>query len=188
MEKHKVLRLSNAESNRLTKECLETAMIKLLAGKTIDRITVTELAKVAGVSRAAFYSNYNSKEDVLHSWADQFIGTLFEFLLKQVEENNYIDMYRHLFRNMLEDTGKTEILIKAGLQPVISETAEKIFLSRLPNPSSGMKFMINGWCGMIGNIIIRWYNEGMRESPEEMASLCFYMTSSYIHILIQPSR
>ena len=108
MEKHKVLRLSNAESNRLTKECLETAMIKLLAGKTIDRITVTELAKVAGVSRAAFYSNYNSKEDVLHSWADQFIGTLFEFLLKQVEENCQMTSVNEIAASVYELVGRIQ--------------------------------------------------------------------------------
>ena len=65
LEKRKIVRLSNKEANRLTKECLITALMELLESKELDRITVAELTRKAGVSRTAFYSNYDSIQDVL---------------------------------------------------------------------------------------------------------------------------
>ena len=62
---HSALHKTNEESNRLTKQCIETAMLKLLKKKSINDITITELVKVAGVSRNAYYRNYDSKDEIV---------------------------------------------------------------------------------------------------------------------------
>ena len=65
LEKKDMQRLSNAEANRLTRECLQIALIRLMAEKDFDRITVTEITRLAGVSRTAFYRNYQTKEAII---------------------------------------------------------------------------------------------------------------------------
>ena len=59
------LRLSNQESNRLTRECLQTALIYLMNEKPFEQIHISELARRSGVSRTDFYRNYTCKEDFL---------------------------------------------------------------------------------------------------------------------------
>ena len=59
------LRKSNQESNLLTREAIETALLQLLEKKELAKISISELVKRAGVSRAAFYRNYDSKEEIL---------------------------------------------------------------------------------------------------------------------------
>ena len=56
---------SNQESNHLTRESLETALLYLLQKKDLRKISITELVQTAGVSRNAFYRNYKSKEEIL---------------------------------------------------------------------------------------------------------------------------
>lgn len=56
---------SNKELNQITKESIETAFLLLLESKEFEKISITELTKKAGVSRPAFYRNYESKEDIL---------------------------------------------------------------------------------------------------------------------------
>ena len=51
------LRKSNQESNLLTREAIETALLQLLEKKDLTKISISELVKRAGVSRAAFYRN-----------------------------------------------------------------------------------------------------------------------------------
>ena len=51
------LRKSNQESNLLTREAIETALLQLLEKKKLTKISISELVKRAGVSRAAFYRN-----------------------------------------------------------------------------------------------------------------------------------
>ncbi|WP_368387269.1 TetR/AcrR family transcriptional regulator, partial [Streptococcus anginosus] len=59
------LKISNRESNRITKESLEISLLQLLEKKELTKITISELVERAGVSRAAFYRNYDSKEEIL---------------------------------------------------------------------------------------------------------------------------
>ena len=62
LEKLEILRLSNQESNQITRECLEAALLDLMTTKDLDKISITELTNNAGVSRSAFYNNYKTKE------------------------------------------------------------------------------------------------------------------------------
>ncbi len=56
---------SNKESNQLTRESIETALLFLLEKKELAQISISELVQKAGVSRNAFYRNYKSKEEIL---------------------------------------------------------------------------------------------------------------------------
>ncbi len=67
MKKREVLRLSNIESNKITRECIETALILLMSEKDYSNITISEIVQRAGVSRTAYYRNYSSKEDILNT-------------------------------------------------------------------------------------------------------------------------
>ena len=51
LEKRDVLRLSNEETNLITRDCLRIAMIKLMGKKEFDKISITEITKLAGVVR-----------------------------------------------------------------------------------------------------------------------------------------
>ena len=73
--REQILRMSNEESNRFTKECICTALILLMNEQDFEKITISSIIKRAGVSRGAFYRNYSSKEDILR-----------EFDLKLAEE------------------------------------------------------------------------------------------------------
>lgn len=71
LEKRNIVRLSNRQAKLVTKSCLQTALIKLLNKKDINEISVSELTRRAGVSRTAFYSNYQTVDDVLAEMIDQ---------------------------------------------------------------------------------------------------------------------
>ena len=71
LEKRNIIRLSNKQAKMVTKCCLQTALIQLLDKKELSNISVSELARRAGVSRTAFYSNYQTVDDVLTELIDQ---------------------------------------------------------------------------------------------------------------------
>lgn len=53
-----------SQSNVLVKECIVTALLKLIYTKPLSAITISELCEKAGVSRMSFYRNYESKEEI----------------------------------------------------------------------------------------------------------------------------
>ena len=74
LEKRNVLRLSNEESHKLTKECIQTALVDLMTKKPYEKITISEIITRSGVSRSAFYRNYSSKEDVINEICEEIWG------------------------------------------------------------------------------------------------------------------
>ena len=53
------------ESNLLTKECIVTALLRLMQEKKYESISITDITTLAGVSRMAYYRNYKSKDEIL---------------------------------------------------------------------------------------------------------------------------
>ena len=66
----------------MTKECLYTALLLLMEKKPYEDITITEIAKKAGVSRMSYYRLYKSKDDILEQYADE----VFRNLLNRIRE------------------------------------------------------------------------------------------------------
>ncbi len=172
MEKHNVLRLSNQESNHLTRECLETALIRLLADKELEKISITELVRLAGVSRTAFYSNYSSKEDILASWMSQVGDELIDLIWPYVLKDDLSGMFRQLFQKIKEDHHQVEILVKAGLPHRLSAALEATILKKDPPRDRKKQYAITGYCGMLNNILMEWYRGAMKETAEEMSEIC----------------
>ena len=57
-------KLEKNDENNL-KDCIFTALILLMEQKDYHQITITDIAKKAGVSRMTYYRTYSSKEDIL---------------------------------------------------------------------------------------------------------------------------
>lgn len=92
---------SNKESNQLTRESIETALVFLLEKKDLKQISISELVKKAGVSRNAFYRNYKSKEEILEKayartsqiWSDKW-AQLHERLRRQGLQQGLTDIFQ----------------------------------------------------------------------------------------------
>lgn len=65
--------MSNEGRNSYVIKQLTEAFLSLLAKKSLEDISISELVETAGVGRASFYRNYGCKEDILKT----YINTLF---------------------------------------------------------------------------------------------------------------
>lgn len=97
LQKRDILRMSNEESNKLTRECLQTALIYLMNDKPFEKITITELVKRSGVSRTAFYRNYQTKEDILDEVAGDIVDSLINSIAEAYDSNSISDWYDTFF-------------------------------------------------------------------------------------------
>ena len=77
-------------SNVFAKDCIATALIKLMKQKKYEDITITDIANTAGVSRVTYYRNYNSKEDIITHHMDE-LGYRLEQEMKDLDRIK--DMY-----------------------------------------------------------------------------------------------
>lgn len=160
--KDSALHKTNAESNKLTKQCIETAMLKLLKKKSINDITITELVKVAGVSRNAYYRNYDSKEEII----SEICRGITQHLLNSAEDwkasENKEEWMIQFFRYIRNNKTLFRIMIDAGLP--ITEIIESKILLTVEEPEARYSALAKS--GMFIAVLKNWFNGGMKESPE----------------------
>lgn len=111
-----------AESQKqLTKESITESLFLLLKKKDYISITITDIARKAGVSRMAFYRNYHDKNQVIEEYFDH----IYEEFFKETESMpvlttetvslklvSYFDKHSDLFLESIEK-GYNEILFRS---------------------------------------------------------------------------
>ena len=175
LKKKEVLKMSNMESNLFTKECICTALLTLMAVKTFEQITVTEIIKKAGVSKGGFYRNYKSKEDVLQSICEE----LFQYILDYMTEHRFYENTRQwlieFFYNIAENQETYQLLMNAQApKNIILKFDEDRILRELQRDESALEHyravaIVKG----LMEIVVSWVKDGMEETPEEMAEMMF---------------
>ena len=162
------LRLSNEESRTLSRESMRTALMKLMADKSLEKISINEIVNLAGVSRMAFYRNYGTKETL----AEELCLSLAEELERDFKEGFAVEdkesWYVHFFETMYARKDYLKIILSRN-----TPVNEQLIVSKLfPEVSAEEHYFYVGRGGALFNILKEWYLTGMKESPEEMGSLC----------------
>lgn len=177
LEKKEILRLSNEESNKLTKECLQTALIQLMNEKPFDKISITELVKRSGVSRSAFYRNYDSKEDILL----EINQTISQLLMDAFSQPRYLEdpftLYKDLFTVIKENEQNFRLFLQANLQNI--SPLLKLLYQETDTSLSQKQFYQNiAYKGAFTQILYEWFQRGMVDDIEDMAQLCVSIFSN----------
>lgn len=174
LQRRDVLRLSNEESNKITRECIETALILLMKENEFKDISITDIVKRSGVSRSAYYRNYSSKEDILSNHLETIVKTITNTMdLTTYPEDNFKFWYS-IFSQVRTYSEIYLVLIKADFGGIILSSINKIMQESIQADSISKpeRYEIYFWSGAVYNILTEWITSGMRESDEEMARIC----------------
>lgn len=160
----------------LIKDCITTAFLMLLEQKEFENITITEITDKAGVSRMSYYRTYASKEDILI----QYFNGLFENILaeiKQMEHATTRDFNCKFFGMIKDNSLLIRSLLNTNLHKLILQRFREYILYiaqhvlHLDITDPFIDYKIHYTTGAICLTVIRWVENGLRESPEEMADI-----------------
>ncbi|HJA12915.1 MAG TPA: TetR/AcrR family transcriptional regulator [Candidatus Mediterraneibacter merdipullorum] len=85
-----------------TKKSLKNAMIEMLDRKDFEHISITEVCRIAEVSRITFYSHYNDKYALLDDVFEDMLRTGTEDYYRRQKENNPTGRLAAGYVNMLD--------------------------------------------------------------------------------------
>lgn len=165
------LRKHSEELNRVVVESLQGALLQLVTKKSYDSITVTELCKKAGVSRMAFYGNFDSKEDIIKKIVYDLQSELFMRIGSPFRQTVTYNWYLEMFRFTAEKSGVLKSIFCAGYQGKYLELVNSIIL-RHKDMQSDESYQRLLWSGGIVNAVVYWLSCDMAETPEQMATFC----------------
>ena len=157
----------NPKTTIFLKECLADALVKLLDTKPIDKITIPEIAELAGVGRTTYFRNFRSKEEMLsfkliilwERWAEEHgIETK-----KRFNTDNALAFFRfnHSIRPLLE------LLYRRNLQSALFRS---FYDYMMPKGGDDLldcyksSFYSYGLFGLLDE----WISRGFGETPEQM--------------------
>ena len=169
LSKMNILRLSNEESNKVTREALQIAMFKLMGTTPFDKITISDITKRAGVSRAAFYRNYASKEALVEEICQAVFSELNASMKSERFQKDRKIWYTNFFQTIQENKEYFQIYLDAHLQISDQFVLEALY----PSSSIQEYYTYAAREGAFLSILTDWFRSGMRETPEEMAQICY---------------
>lgn len=161
--------MSNQGRNAYVIEHITDALLKLLKDKPMGEISISELCDLAGIGRASFYRNYDSKEDILRAYVNKLLQQGMEEAYKKENRplsellgllfahfEKHRDFYGLLHERNLVYLLKDVIIGFCGPKPehAKEEAYAKAFIA----------YALYGWVEV-------WFQRGMQESPEEISGM-----------------
>lgn len=165
-------------SNKLAKECIVTALITLMKKQEFSSISITDIAKKAGVSRMAYYRNYTSKEDILNKYMEEVGETVHNYITDCRSYTEIKQYYQALFEHLGQHSDIGLATYRAGLGNLILANINKfIFLTFSPKPGDRIaEYRLYFLAGAFYNVLIEWLKGGKKESTERIAEIFCGMT------------
>lgn len=145
------------------------AYIALLFEKEDKDISISELCAKAGVSRMSFYRSFDTKKEIL----DYAIKT---DLLKIYQSASFMDLsirgpiLLQEFQYVYEHAAFLELLQRRGYLDLLYNAWDyfaKRFCAEKDPTANPYEYAF--YAGASINVIIRWIEGGLKESPEQMA-------------------
>lgn len=164
------------EINTLTKECILTALLRLMEEKDYCDITITDITSLAGVSRMAYYRNYKTKDDIL-------IGKLVdeERKLKQSiphsDDVSLYDVILYVSNFIQENADVINAVYAAGLTHRLTDLLNDRIYSYFPVTSvvKEGKYAVSFYVGAILSVFRLWIDGGMEETSEEISKVIYML-------------
>lgn len=158
-----------------SKQYIMVALLNLMEQKDFDDISISEIVKKAGVGRATFYRNFNSKEDVINYY---FLNATNEFTeikpRPSCGDDDYYKLTLGIIKFLKDNTEMLNVIIKSHLEILllnhINEQMVKFFdcENKSTNP-----ILPYAYAGCVYNVSIEWVRSGCVESIESVAEALF---------------
>lgn len=158
--------MSNEGRNQYVVEHITDALLKLMKSNSFAEISISLICEEAGVGRASFYRNFDSKEAVISRHLKKLLDDWWQEASQRPDFNLVEAIFSHYWKHR-------ELCIMLYRQGLAHLSLESIKEACGPKPEQSnivayatayFSYGLYGW-------IEEWFKRGMQETPEEMAAL-----------------
>ncbi|UPK43961.1 MULTISPECIES: TetR/AcrR family transcriptional regulator [Paenibacillus] len=158
-----------------TREWITIALLELLKTKKISELTISELVKKAGVSRMAFYRNYENLEQVLIEYYEPKFADIFNKIAHKKSNEQKITDLTNFFLVISNDIKMSIESDYTGLiYQIFKNNITQFYDELIPFPNwTGAKrnYWIHFMSAGVFEIWMTWIKNGQQETIEEISTL-----------------
>lgn len=167
----------------ITRALLLSALFELSKEKKVSEISVMELTQKAQVSRATFYNNYKTIDDLI---LEYFYSVIIPNFDSAISTSSFEDAYEYglfLFEfinsekdyfQFLKDNDKLmlvlDVFIMQGEMPIL-KNALYSKSNQDPEVEENYQYINVFYAGGIYMLLSKWIENGMKDSSEKMAKI-----------------
>lgn len=158
--------MSNEGRNQYVVEHITEAVLKLMQNQNLNEISISQICEEAGVGRASFYRNFESKEAVI----SRHLKTLLDNWWIEAIQKPGFNFVEAVFSHYWEHRELCIMLTKQGLAHLSLQSIRESCGPKPEQPNitaytaAYFSYGLYGW-------IEEWFKRGMQETPKEMAEL-----------------
>ncbi len=153
---------------KVVNEYITDALFDLLKVKELNKISILELIKKAGVCRSSFYRNYFYLEDVIRIYLDD----VFERILSLTSIDEICNQIKSFFYELLQEREKLGILAKRNLLHLLDKPIYRFCVSQMTNfGAQANEYKSYLYAGSSAFLIRAWIRNDFKESPERLAEI-----------------
>lgn len=177
--------------NTETKKYIKVVFTKLLQEKGMESLTVSDIARGAGINRGTFYLHYIDKYDLMEKLADESIIEVSEILLYDNGESDLDDPLELIPYNSIlkalyyikSDLPFFKALASNGGDPFFVDRLKKVLEQLIQTKVSQSDTLQMEKGGLpndyaneillssISAVVLLWLKKDGKESPEEIATM-----------------
>ena len=159
--------MSNEGRNQYVVEHITGAMLELMKNQNINEISISQICEEAGVGRASFYRNFESKEDVIR----KYLAKLLKEWGKEFEDSGDPSYFSEsLLKHYYKYKDVYLMIYQQGLSELIYETIR--WATKIEEAQNNVERYVKSMtAGMIYGWVDEWLRQGMPETPEEIILL-----------------
>ena len=169
--------IGNPVSNK-SKLWMENTLLKLIQTENYQEITIQEITDNAGLSRRTFYRNYSSKDEIIEGCFYK-IWIEYRTLLSSQKDLSLPNIARVFFTVMEKHLGFLSLVNRHQLLPLfltkidvlLPIAFDEVKGESTPFSKESIQYALTFSTGGFMRILIRWVNDSVQKSPEEMAAL-----------------
>ena len=166
--------------SKFTRMCIGEAIISLMKEQPFEKISISDIAERAGLSRMTYYHYYHTKQDAIQDYiaeivqeyleslrSDSNLGTMFEYQ-RILHCLNFFDKYANFFLT----------LDQAKLGTLIIDSMNTYMETKVMPSYSGSIYDLYFYAGALLNTFLQWQKHGKIENAEHLAEmLCKHFSS-----------
>ena len=189
---------------RRTRTALQNALLQLLGTKPLNKITVTELTRLADVNRVTFYAHYQDVEELFDQLRADVVTDCEHIFAAHIEEMRqerfgpligdvfaYCDAHEHLFALFAGSNGSelyADIIVAlrricteavAPIETIVKEDATDVDLSSpllLQRADDLRSYQFDYIAGGVVSILRDWFQRGRQEPIPLMTAMATNLT------------
>lgn len=177
--------------NTLTKECIVTALLRLMQTKNYDNISITDITNLAGVSRMAYYRNYKSKDEILIN----HLTDMEKILLSEIggeKAETFRGAIGYVSGFFQENADVIKAIYDAGLAHLLTKMLEDRVYSYFPIAAAANdgRYAVHYYVGAILSVFKLWFDNGMVESVDEISDIIYNLINneSALKYIVMPIK